>query len=215
VDGVAGPLRQAVLPDLALTGPSPLAAAEADSAADKIAEMGQLGDFRLIREVGRGGMGVVYEAEQISCNRRVALKVLPFAAAMNARHLRRFKNEAMAAACLQHQNIVPVYFVGVKRSIHFYAMQFVDGPTLAEVIAGLKSEPRTSVSGPLEPPLTDVRGSDQTVAIAALSTLRSTKPATFYRAVAEGIQAAEALEYAHQMGIVHRRVAFAATWPSW
>jgi eukaryotic-like serine/threonine-protein kinase len=59
---------------------------------------GTLGDFRLIREVGRGGMGVVYEAQQISLNRKVALKVLPFAATMDSRHLQRFKNEAMAAA---------------------------------------------------------------------------------------------------------------------
>jgi serine/threonine protein kinase len=61
-----------------------------------------LGDFRILREVGRGGMGVVYEAEQLSLNRRVALKVLPFAAALDARQLQRFKNEAQAAAHLQH-----------------------------------------------------------------------------------------------------------------
>src|ERR1700736_618569 len=65
-------------------------------------ERGRLGDFRLLREVGRGGMGVVYEAEQVSLNRRVALKVLPFAATLDARHLQRFKNEARAAAHLHH-----------------------------------------------------------------------------------------------------------------
>jgi hypothetical protein len=67
-----------------------------------------LGDYRIVREVGRGGMGVVYEAVQLSLGRRVALKVLPFAAALDAKHLQRFKNEAQAAAGLQHQNIVPV-----------------------------------------------------------------------------------------------------------
>src|SRR5262245_62065030 len=72
---------------------------------------GTLGDFRLIREVGRGGMGIVYEAEQISLNRRVALKVLPLAATMDPRHLQRFRNEAQAAACLHHPNIVPVHGV--------------------------------------------------------------------------------------------------------
>src|SRR5690242_15311872 len=96
---------------------------------------GTLGDFRLLREVGRGGMGVVYEAEQISLRRRVALKVLPFAATMDARHLQRFHNEAQAAACLHHPNIVPVYFVGCERSVHFYAMQFIEGQSLAELIA--------------------------------------------------------------------------------
>src|SRR5262249_51747527 len=82
-----------------------------------------LGDFRLVREVGRGGMGVVYEAVQISLGRRVALKVLPFAAAMDAKQLQRFKNEAQAAALLQHPNIVPVHYVGCERGVHFYAMQ--------------------------------------------------------------------------------------------
>src|SRR5205085_2705555 len=100
------------------------------------ATAGTLGDFRIVREVGRGGMGVVYEAEQISLGRRVALKVLPFAATMDPRQLARFHNEARAAACLQHPHIVPVYGVGCERGVHFYAMQFVDGTTLAEVIHG-------------------------------------------------------------------------------
>src|SRR5947207_241601 len=91
---------------------------------------GRLGDFRLLRELGRGGMGVVYEAEQLSLGRRVALKVLPLAAALDARQLARFKNEAQAAAHLQHQHIVPVYFVGSERGVHFYAMQLIDGQSL-------------------------------------------------------------------------------------
>src|SRR5262249_7453927 len=84
-----------------------------------------LGDFRIVREVGRGGMGVVYEAEQISLRRRVALKVLPFAAALDPRQLQRFRNEAIAAASLHHEHIVPVHAVGCERGVHFYAMQFV------------------------------------------------------------------------------------------
>jgi WD40 repeat protein/serine/threonine protein kinase len=99
---------------------------------------GPLGDFRIVREIGRGGMGVVYEAVQISLGRRVALKVLPFAAALDPRQLQRFKNEAQAAAFLQHQNIVPVHYVGCERGVHFYAMQFIDGQTLAAVIQDLR-----------------------------------------------------------------------------
>jgi eukaryotic-like serine/threonine-protein kinase len=97
-----------------------------------------LGDYRIIREVGRGGMGVVYESVQLSLGRRVALKVLPFAATLDAKQLQRFKNEARAAAGLQHQNIVPVYAVGCERGVHYYAMQFIEGQTLAKVIADLR-----------------------------------------------------------------------------
>jgi hypothetical protein len=103
--------------------------------ADEI--VGTLGDFRLVREVGRGGMGVVYEAEQISLGRRVALKVLPFAAVLDPRQLQRFRNEAHAAASLNHPGIVPVHCVDCERAVHFYAMQFIEGQSLAEVIRDL------------------------------------------------------------------------------
>src|SRR5262249_37096797 len=99
---------------------------------------GLLGDFRLLREIGRGGMGVVHEAVQISLGRRVALKVLPFAAALDARQLQRFKNEAQGAAGLHHTNIVPVYAVGCALGVHFYAMQFIDGRNLATLIQELR-----------------------------------------------------------------------------
>ena len=92
-----------------------------------------LGDFRIVREIGRGGMGVVYEAVQLSLGRHVALKVLPFAAALDSRQLQRFKNEAQAAAHLHHQHIVPVYAVGTDRGVHFYAMQMIEGRNLAAV----------------------------------------------------------------------------------
>ena len=97
-----------------------------------------LGDFRILREVGRGGMGVVYEAEQVSLHRRVALKVLPFAAALDPQQLRRFQTEAQAAAQLHHTNIVPVFSVGCERGVHYYAMQFIEGQTLAAVIRDLR-----------------------------------------------------------------------------
>jgi serine/threonine protein kinase len=99
-----------------------------------------LGDFKLVREVGRGGMGVVYEAIQLSLGRRVAVKVLPLAGALDPRQLQRFRNEAQAAAQLHHGNIVPVYAVGCERSVHFYAMQFIEGQSLAEVIRDLRRE---------------------------------------------------------------------------
>src|SRR5687768_2857916 len=79
-------------------------------------------------------MGVVYEAEQLSLGRRVALKVLPFAGALDPRQLTRFKHEAQAAAQLHHTHIVPVFFVGCERGVHYYAMQIIEGRTLADVI---------------------------------------------------------------------------------
>ena len=118
-----------------LTNPPLVAGAKAVEANDGEPGIGDLGDFRLMAEVGRGGMGVVYEAVQRSLNRRVALKVLPFAAAMDPTQLRRFQTEALAAAQLHHTHIVPVYSVGCERGVHYYAMQFIEGQTLAQAIA--------------------------------------------------------------------------------
>src|SRR5439155_25498786 len=107
-------------------------------------ELGQLGDFRLLREIGRGGMGVVYEAEQISLRRRVALKILPFVGGVDSRQLQRFRNEAEAAAHLHHSHIVPVFAVGAERGVHFYAMQHIEGQSLASLIADLAAQPKTN-----------------------------------------------------------------------
>ncbi len=94
----------------------------------------RLGDYRLLREIGRGGMGVVYEAEQISLGRRVALKVLPDNVSGDREALARFRHEAKAAARLHHTNIVPVYEVGRDGEIAYYAMQFIEGQGLDKVI---------------------------------------------------------------------------------
>src|SRR5207248_8270480 len=127
-----------------------------------------LGDYRIVREVGRGGMGVVYEAEQVSLGRRVALKVLPFAATMDPRHLQRFHNEARAAACLHHEHIVPVYAVGCERGVHFYAMQFIDGQSLAEVLASQRGPAADTVDASRAPSAADgprpAPGGEQTTA---------------------------------------------------
>jgi serine/threonine-protein kinase len=98
----------------------------------------RLGDYRILREVGRGGMGVVYEAEQESLGRHVALKVLPAQAVLDPRQLQRFRREARAAARLHHTNIVPVHGVGEQDGLHYYVMQFIPGQSLDEVLDELR-----------------------------------------------------------------------------
>ena len=98
----------------------------------------RLGDFRLLREVGRGGMGVVYEAEQESLGRRVALKVLRSHRLHDPKILIRFHREAKAAARLHHTNIVPVFGVGEHEGVHFYVMQFIRGLALDAVLAEVR-----------------------------------------------------------------------------
>lgn len=98
----------------------------------------RLGDLRIIREIGRGGMGIVYEAEQESLGRRVAVKVLPKQSLLDEKHLRRFRREAKTAAKLHHTNIVPILGVGEQDGFHYYVMQIIRGAGLDEIIPQLK-----------------------------------------------------------------------------
>ncbi len=197
--------------------------------------VGRLGDFRIVREIGRGGMGVVYEAEQVSLGRRVALKVFPFAAVMDQRSLQRFKNEAQAAAQLHHTNIVPVFSVGCERGVHYYAMQYIDGQPLTGVIRELRRLSGVEVVGngqaggmlsavasslaagrwaPVKPPATEASSAVESLpaesgssALGGLSTEGSTRSPAFFRGIATlGVQVADALEHAHDTGVIHRDV---------
>jgi serine/threonine protein kinase/Flp pilus assembly protein TadD len=214
---VAGALADCLagLDFLHAAGPN-LSRPAADSAPSGGLDAGTpLGDFRIVREVGRGGMGVVYEAEQLSLRRRVALKVLPFAGTLDPKQLQRFQNEAQAAACLHHGNIVPVYFVGCERGVHYYAMQFIDGQTLAELIHQLQQPAAPGPGGVDERTTAHPPQGAAGLAAATEPAARQTTWASsgsgrgreFYRQVAElGVQAAEALDHAHQAGVVHRDV---------
>jgi eukaryotic-like serine/threonine-protein kinase len=176
-----------------------------------------LGEYRIIREIGRGGMGVVYEAEQLSLGRRIALKVLPFAWSLDPRQLRRFKNEARAAAQLHHQNIVPVYAVGCERGVHFFAMQYIEGQTLAEVIRevrrlagredrGSKAEDPKPEAEKHDSTMEERRHASDTCPRLARSSIFDPRSSFFRTAAQLGVQAAEALEHAHELGVVHRDV---------
>jgi WD40 repeat protein/serine/threonine protein kinase len=112
--------------------------AAAEAAAPPAPTWRQLGDFRIIREVGKGGMGIVYEAEQVSLGRHVALKVLPKYMLIDARSKRRFEREAKSAARLHHTNIVPVFGVGEQDGMPYYVMQFIQGLGLDEVLDQVK-----------------------------------------------------------------------------
>jgi serine/threonine protein kinase len=170
-----------------------------------------IGDYRIVRQVGRGGMGIVYEAEQISLGRRVALKVLPFAATMDPRHLQRFHNEARAAASLDHPHIVKVHAVGCERGVHFYAMQFIEGQSLDTFLRRLRQEATASRMNDPEHTTDEPSPPAAGTTVMEMRTEGSTQPpplgpASFRRVAEWGIAAAEALEHAHTLGIVHRDI---------
>lgn len=164
----------------------------------------KLGDFELLRVIGRGGMGIVYEAQQLSLKRRVALKLLPLISVLDARQIARFKNEAQAAANLQHPNIVPVHAVGNYQGVHYYAMRYIDGHALDAVIAALSYQKRL----PQLPKNTEVTNAEcEAEAQPDISAAEQwTVPPAYQIVVRLGIQAASALAAAHEDGIIHRDI---------
>ncbi len=169
----------------------------------------RLGDFEIVREVGRGGMGVVYEAVQVSLNRKVALKVLAAGLGLTPRAVERFHREAEAAARLHHSNIVPVYATGEQDGAHFYAMELIQGPSLDHVIRRLRrptsesteaAAPELLATGPYVP-------SAPAPGSAPLSDSSLSSGSTYFDAVAKMIaDVADALDHAHKNGVVHRDV---------
>lgn len=162
----------------------------------------RLGDFRVIREIGRGGMGVVYEAVQESLNRRVAVKVLAADFTSSATDRQRFQREAEAAGRLYHTNIVPVFGVGQHGQLHYYVMQYIDGVGLDAVLSAL---PET-LGGRAAAKLGDGADGPDTPAASAAEAA-SLLARDYWRSVARvGLQVAEALSHAHRHGVVHRDI---------
>lgn len=183
----------------------------------------QLGDFKIVREIGRGGMGVVYEAIQESLNRRVALKLLPRHSLLDDKQLKRFRREAELTASLHHTNIVPVFGVGENGNFHYYVMQLIEGVGLDELTQKIVATAEDTVfKGQAVKPGTETQtGTDISTALDETSEfqpldrsdLESPNSADFAKFVATpaniaelGIQAANALQYAHDRGILHRDI---------
>lgn len=145
-------------------------------------EIEQLGDFKIIREIGRGGMGIVYEAEQQSLERRVALKMLP-KKSFSETQLEQFERESRLAARLHHTNIVPIYGVGHQAGLNYYVMQLIDGTNLGNFV-----QPRDVLEN-------EKYGGEQTG-----------NSLTLKQVCEIGRQVAFGLDYAHRQGILHRDV---------
>jgi len=156
-----------------------------------------IGEFRIVREIGRGGMGVVYEAEQLPMGRRVALKLLDPAITFSLKGIERFRREARAAGRLHHTNIVPIFAMGEADDVWYYAMEWVRGTTLADVISALRRRGARTVATPGTPSATpDSSG-----------LLGDTDGRAYYaRAALACAGVADGLAFAHEAGVVHRDV---------
>ncbi|MBI3818731.1 MAG: serine/threonine protein kinase [Planctomycetes bacterium] len=160
------------------------------AAAARLSQGIRLGDYTIIREIGRGGMGVVYLAEQESLKRRVALKVLRHHLTLEPRHVSRFQREARAAARLRHPNIVSIFAVGDDDGHQFIAMDYIPGPTLAAVIDALKKLERRPTAADL----------------AKITNNKNLEGCATYPEAAARLMLPvyDAVQAAHDAGIVHR-----------
>ena len=231
-----GPARPSADEEPTVMDPGMAALANKQGRAEKWDLPEKIGEFTILRQLGRGGMGIVYEAEQESLKRTVALKILPLAGRFDQRQIQRFQNEASAAAQLNHENIVPVYSVGIDGGVHYYAMQLIHGHDLAHFIHHATSLVNSKVGRPsgetplpvgdvtavgpslrhdnAKRPATDAQSVSRRISypsvgfVEMMAGQRSSMAAdaVFLSIVQIGIHAAEALHHAHLLGIVHRDI---------
>ena len=188
----------------------------------------QIGEFRIIREIGRGGMGVVYEAEQVTMGRQVALKVLARGAGLDPKALERFKREIRATAKVSHPNIVRIFSVGEWEGRPYYTMEYIEGISMDRLVdlirRGTSLDFRDSGAGQ---GLVDALHRQDTVLLARLAAaedeetdrtstespegeqpaMARPRGASHFRFIARLVRdAAGALDYAHRQGVVHRDI---------
>jgi eukaryotic-like serine/threonine-protein kinase len=165
----------------------------------------QLGDCKIVREIGRGGMGVVFDAVQGTLERRVAVKLLPWRYSMVPRWQERFEKEARMIAKLKHFNIVPIYSFGTHEGYAYYVMQYVEGVSLARIIQGLERQETVIFSD-------EIAGANlENKTAMALSPVvganRKGLRRNGWRSLARiGLQVAQALTHAHDEGVLHNDV---------
>ena len=162
----------------------------------------RIGDFLILEEIGRGGMGVVYRAEQISMSRVVALKILPSLIGLDQSSVARFRREAETAGRISHPGIVPVYAVGEENGIHYFAMEYVDGPGLDRLLETIGSRPAERLLGSLF----EESGLDQTSPGVLQADRKTSGTGSRYARSCARIAAevASALVAAHREGVIHR-----------
>ncbi len=187
--------------------------ATARSATSRPMHLSELGDFKIVKEIGRGGMGVVYQAFQESLDRHVALKVLPKASLLDAELLKRFRQEARMAARLHHSNIVSLYGMGEHDGYHFLVMELVDGESLDTVIGWLKrkdSDVQTQIQdrpGENQSKLSEPHPWERDRLQRVGSSLQSPSKKLDWHAVARlARDAAASLQYAFDQGVLHRDI---------
>jgi serine/threonine protein kinase len=186
-------------------------------------------DFQIVRRIGHGGMGIVYEAIQRSLQRHVALKVINEAASSKAQHRQRFKREAEAAAGLHHTNIVPIYGIGEDHGLQYYAMQLIEGVTLADILESIRQRGRNPdenatlaehQAGTLAERLVSGKPTEEfsQSAVSAKPPLHSTNssassgitgglPKHYFRNICRlMVKVANAIDYAHGAGVLHRDI---------
>ncbi len=180
---------------------------------DRSTPQKRLGDFELLHELGRGGMGIVYEARQISLKRRVALKLLPPGLGLSGEAVQRFEREAQAAAKLHHTNIVPVYAIGEEEGCHYYAMELVEGLSLERILADVQQQETRTLKEETITRLFDQADGEpdsseeqKKVSSASRPDVSSTGRKWFDIVARQLAAVADALEHAHSRGVIHRDI---------